>query len=254
MAKPKQQKQSASASASAVLPAVPVVVAEQQQQQQDDEADETTMELLQVDVGDMVKLKQILDETVASTILGQLKEDYRWDNVKLAIMTAACAFAMVAQFAPISFPESRPLLGVCCCLYFLFSGILQFITTFVDQDCILLTKPLDPSSTTATTTTTTTKNNKKNATLLMTNCGVRVRSNLPRFSEYYTVILEFQNVKNSPHVEQKWSVGQFFDVEGMFDEVGLMQAVEELYKRLEAGNYETTTTTASDNADKKKKN
>lgn len=50
------------------------------------EYEEAEMELLQVDVGDMVKLKQILDETVASTLLGTLAEDYRWENVKLSIM------------------------------------------------------------------------------------------------------------------------------------------------------------------------
>lgn len=192
------------------------------------EYEEAEMELLQVDVGDMVKLKQILDETVASTLLGTLAEDYRWDNVKLSIMASACIFAIVAQFSPVPFPESRPLLGVCCCVYFMLSGILQFITTFVDKDCILMTKPLETC---------------KNAHLAQ--YGVRVRSNLPRFSEWYSVNLEFQGMPNTPHVEQKWSVGQFFDVECMFDEVGLMQAVEELYKRLEAGKY--------DDADKKKK-
>jgi len=198
--------------------------------EQEPEVEETEMELLQVDVGDMVKLKQILDETVASTILGELPEDYQWDNVKLGIMTAACLFAIVAQFSPVPFPESRPLLGVCCCVYFMLSGVLQFITTFLDKDCILITKPLETS---------------KNGDLQK--YGVRVRSNLPRFSEHYTVILEYQNMADSPNVEQTWSVGQFFDVEGMFDEVGLMQEVEELYKRLEAGNYDNK------GADKKKK-
>lgn len=231
--KPHVVPASPAAAAAAVLPAVPV------EQYNEDEAvieEEMVMELLQVDVGDVVKLKQILDETVASTVLGHWKEDYRWDNCKLAIMAAACAFAMVAQFAPIPFPESRPLLGVCCCLYFAFSGILQFITTFIDKDCILLTKPLVVE----------TKKGQNNNTLLAKH-GLRVRTNLPRFSEHYSVILEFQNLERSPRVEQTWSVGQFFDVEGMFDEVGLVQAVEELYKRLEAGKYDTS------DADKKKK-
>jgi signal peptidase complex subunit 2 len=74
-----------------------------------------------------------------------------------------------------------------------------------------------------------------------------VRSGLPRFSEYFTVILEYQNMPNSPTVEETWSVGQFFDVEGMFDEMGLMTEIEKLYKRLEAGDYD------SKGADKKKK-
>lgn len=202
--------------------AVPVV---------EDEEDDDELELLQVDVGDMVKLKQILDETVAATILGsELDEEYKWDNIKLGIMGAACIFAMLAQFSPIPFPESRPLLGICCCIYFALSGILQFITTFIDKDCILLTKAVETSS------------NKD-----LQQYGIRVRSSLPRFSEYYTVILEFQDMPNSPCVEETWSVGQFFDVDGMFDEVGLGTVVHELYKKLDAGDY------TDKGADKKKK-
>jgi signal peptidase complex subunit 2 len=43
---------------------------------------------------------------------------------------------------------------------------------------------------------------------------------------------------NTPFVEQKWSVGKFFDVDGMFDEVGLMEAVKQVYQRLEQGQYD----------------
>lgn len=196
-----------------------VPVSKEEETEAGDDDDE--MELLQVDVGDMLKLKQVLDETVAATILEHIQEDYRLDNAKLAVMTIACLFACIAQFAPVPFPESRPILGVCCCLYFVFSGVLQFITTFIDKDCILLTKS---------------SNNTKNKNLQK--FGIRVRTNLPRFSEFYTLILEFQNMPDTPYVEQKWSVGKFFDVDGMFDEVGLMDAVKEVYKRLEAGNYE----------------
>mmetsp|Transcript_21551 Transcript_21551/g.32723 ORF Transcript_21551/g.32723 Transcript_21551/m.32723 type:complete len:222 (+) Transcript_21551:156-821(+) len=196
--------------------AVPVSKEEETEAGDDDE-----MELLQVDVGDMLKLKQVLDETVAATVLEHIQEDYRLDNAKLAVMTIACIFACIAQFAPVPFPESRPILGVCCCLYFVFSGVLQFITTFIDKDCILLTKS---------------SKDAKNKNLQQ--YGIRVRTNLPRFSEFYTLILEFQNMSDTPYVEKKWSVGKFFDVDGMFDEVGLMEAVKEVYKRLEAGNYE----------------
>lgn len=187
----------------------------------DEVDDEDEMELLQVDVGDQVKLKQILDETVASTILELIQEDYYLDNMKLGLMTVACFFACIAQFAPVPFPDSRPILGVCCCLYFTLSGVLQLITTFIDKDCIILTKP-DPAS--------------KNANLKQH--GIRVRTSLPRFSEYFTLILEYQNMPDTPYVTEKWSVGQFFDVEGMFDEVGLMEAVKEVYMRLEAGKYD----------------
>lgn len=190
------------------------------------------LELLQLDVGDQLKLKQIFDETVAATILEHVSEDYRLDNAKLGIMITACSFACVAQFAPVPFPDCRPILGVCCCLYFIFSGILQLITTFIDKDCILLTKPLADS---------------KNA--FHRDYGIRVRTDLPRFSEFYTLYLQFQNMPASPIVEQTWSVGKFLDVDGMFDEVGLVEAVKEVYQRLEAGNYDATVGAA---AEKKK--
>jgi signal peptidase complex subunit 2 len=214
---------------------------------EDGDEDEEEIELLQVDVGDMVKVKQILDETVAATILEHLEEDYYLDNIKLAIMTAACAFAMVAQFAPIPFPESRIVLGMCCCCYFILSGVLQLITTFIDQDSILLTQALSKEESPKGSDDKKKKkpSQVKNKDLLK--YGVRVRSQFPRFSEFYTVILEFQGLENSPSVEQKWSVGQFFDKEGMFDEIGLQIEVDKLYQRLEDGDYDRKSAT-----DKKK--
>jgi len=210
----------------------------------DEDYEEDELELLQVDLGDTVKVKQILDETVAGVILERLGEDHRWDNLKLIIMAAACAFAMVAQFAPVPFPDSRPLLGVCGCAYFILSGVLQFIASFVDEDAILLTKAWDADysldhefddvdDSDKNTTIKQTCNND-----LLKEHGVRVRSSLPRFSEWYTVALEFQIKEKAPYSEQRWSIGKFFDKEGYFDEIGLMQEIETLYDRFEDGQYE----------------
>merc|ERR1711966_640328 len=79
--------------------------------------------------------------------------------------------------------------------------------------------------------------------------GIRVRSQFPRFSEYYTVILEFQG-KDPPSefVKGTWSVGQFFDVNGFFDEEGLVIEIEELYQRFETGKFDKP-----DDESKKKK-
>ena len=208
----------------------------------EEEEDEEEMELLQVDVGDMIKVKQILDETVAASVLEHIDEDYYLDNIKLAIMTAACAFAMVAQFAPIPFPESRIVLGACCCCYFVLSGVLQLITTFVDIDSILITKAMKKDGTNGNDKTKASQVKNKD----LFEYGVRVRSQFPRFSEFYTVVLEFQGREKSPYVEQKWSVGQFFDKEGMFDEVGLQLEVDKLFARLAAADY-------NKDADSKKK-
>jgi signal peptidase complex subunit 2 len=212
----------------------------------DEEEEEEEMELLQVDVGDMLKVKQILDETVAGTILEQIDEDYQFDNFKLVLMAIACAFAMVAQFAPLPFPDSRIVVAVCCVSYFVLSGVLQLITTLIDQDCILVTLPLpedgkkeDPNDIDIIGRTIVRKDPKdiKNNDLFIH--GVRVRSQFPRYSEWYTAILEFEQKKDTPSVEQKWSVGQFFDKEGMFDEIGLQLEVEKLYRRLEDADYDS---------------
>mmetsp|Transcript_9633 Transcript_9633/g.28748 ORF Transcript_9633/g.28748 Transcript_9633/m.28748 type:complete len:252 (-) Transcript_9633:123-878(-) len=224
---------------------------------EDEEEEEEEMELLQVDVGDMIKVKQILDETVAATILEQIDEDYRFDNFKLVLMTVACIFAMIAQFAPLPFPNSRIVIGLCCASYFALSGILQLITTFIDQDCILLTKPLPPEGkkddedggiNEDTGKKIIRKDPKDIESKDLFEYGVRVRSQFPRFSEWYTVILEFEKKENTPRVTQKWSVGQFFDKEGMFDEIGLQLEVEKLYRRLEDADYDSEKSAA----DKKK--
>ena len=201
-----------------------------EEDENDDEEDE--LELLQVDLGDMIKLKQVLDEAVAAAVLERIEEDYGWDNIKLGLMTAACGFAIVAQFAEtiftqVPFPDSRPILGLCCCCYFVLSGILQLITIFVDQDSILLTKP---------------KLSSKNEDLKR--YGIRVRSQFPSFTEYFTIVLEYQkgsseDTNSGPsYVKQRWSVGQFFDKEGFFDEVGLSVEIGKLFNRLEDGTYD----------------
>lgn len=228
----------------------PDAIVEEEEEQEEEEEEEEEMVYLQVDTGDIIKLKQILDETVASTFLEEtilempssasdddnnktiipsknigLSEDHKWNNIKLILMTTACAFAMVAQFAPLPFPESRTVLGICCAAYFVLSGVLQLITTFFDQDCILITKVMDKAPA---------KHNNPD----LTKYGLRIRSSLPRFSEFYTVQIEFQGVENSPFVSKTWSVGQFFDVEGMFDEYGLEDEVELLYRRFVSGKFD----------------
>mmetsp|Transcript_35316 Transcript_35316/g.59956 ORF Transcript_35316/g.59956 Transcript_35316/m.59956 type:complete len:249 (-) Transcript_35316:833-1579(-) len=203
---------------------------------------EEEMELLQVDVGDIIKVKQILDETVAGTIMSedlsahgedvQLEEEYSHDNLKLFLMALACGFAAVAQFGlAADFPKNRLWLGVCCAAYFCISGILQLIMTFIDKDCIMMTKPLKDANMI--------KLVKKSGNKEMDKYGIRVRSQFPRFSEFYAVILEFQG-KDPPSdfVKGTWSVGQFFDVEGFFDEEGLMIEIENLYQRFEAGKFD----------------
>jgi hypothetical protein len=94
-----------------------------------------------IETGDSVKVKQVLDDaTIKAVELAGFDINYHWENMKLLMMFISCVFAMIAQFYPIPFPESRPLLAICCAMYFIISTVLQGIVTFVDKDTILFTK------------------------------------------------------------------------------------------------------------------
>lgn len=67
--------------------------------------------------------------------------NFTMENIKLALMFFACLSALCAQFYPMPFPSSIPLLMVCCAIYFIISMVLSGIVTFIDKDTIILTKP-----------------------------------------------------------------------------------------------------------------
>lgn len=94
-----------------------------------------------IETGDSVKVKQVLDDaTMAAITDAGFEANYSWDNFKLLLMFLSCVFAMIAQFYPMPFPASRPLLFFCCACYFIISSVLQFIVVFVDKDIIMFTR------------------------------------------------------------------------------------------------------------------
>jgi hypothetical protein len=94
-----------------------------------------------IETGDSVKVKQVLDDALMAAITDTgFEANYSWDNMKLLLMFLSCVFAMVAQFYPLPFPESRILLFCCCAAYFIISFVLQIIVVFVDKDTIMFTK------------------------------------------------------------------------------------------------------------------
>jgi signal peptidase complex subunit 2 len=95
-----------------------------------------------IETGDSVKVKQVLDDATMEAIRQYgYESNYFSENLKIFLMFLSCAFAMTAQFYPIPFPKSRPLLGLCCAAYFILSSVLQFIVTFIDKETIMITKP-----------------------------------------------------------------------------------------------------------------
>ena len=94
-----------------------------------------------IETGDSIKVKQVLDDATLEAVKeAGIPINYGSENLKLLLMFLSCVSACIAQFYPIPFPKSRPLLGVCCAAYFILSTILQYIITFVDKDTIIITQ------------------------------------------------------------------------------------------------------------------
>jgi signal peptidase complex subunit 2 len=173
-----------------------------------------------IDTGDSVKVKQVMDEITVETVKEMgFEPNWYWDNMKLFLMAVSCVFALVAQFYPTPFPDSRPLLGVCCAGYFILSTVLQYIITFIDKDTVFISQPND-----------------------VYNRGVRVRTDFPRFSDTFTLSIEDDggvDFQASVKTTAKMYVGKYFTEEGDFDQVGLAMDTMKVIRYFLAKKYKT---------------
>jgi len=140
-----------------------------EEEEEEEEGDETPPVPHKIETGDSIKVKQVLDDSTMDAVVSLCGHaaDYRLENLKLFFMFLSCVFAMVAQFYPIPFPASRPLLGVCCASYGILSTVLQYMITFVDKDTILLT------------------NSSKDHPL-----ALRIRTSFPRFQDEFVLTVQ----------------------------------------------------------------
>lgn len=171
-----------------------------------------------IETGDSVKVKQVLDDaTVEGIEKVGYTPNYSWENLKLFLMFLSCVFAMVAQFYPMPFPQSRPLLGICCAAYFVLSSVLQLMITFIDQDTIIITKQHAE-----------------------TGLVLRIRTSFARFQEHFTLIIQGKDPK-SPCTTAQMYVGRYFTAKGEFDEDGYCQDLQKTIKRYEQKLYKEFT-------------
>lgn len=178
-----------------------------------------------IETGDSVKVKQVFDDSTIECLNEKTEYpvDYGPENIKMILMFVSCLFAMIAQFYPIPFPESRPLLGVCCAGYFILSGVLQFIITVIDVDLV------------ATTLAKKTKDANKFPPLM-------IRTRFEKYQEWLYVIIHYASDKNDEKVNDKIStgkmyVGKYFTEEGEFLENIYHRDLITHIKRFEEGKY-----------------
>lgn len=172
----------------------------------------------QIETGDSVKVKQVLDETTVETIIELgYRMNYSWDNIKLLIMVVSCVFAMTAQFYPLPFPDSRLLLGVCCAAYFVLSGVLQFMITFIDKKTIMSTLAQDGTP------------------------ALQIDTSFERFQEYFTFAVIPLDAKgkgdemNPKATRAKMYVGRYFTEDGFYDQVGFAREIEKVMHMYSSG-------------------
>jgi|TARA_B110000208_G_C11513978_1_gene338078 hypothetical protein len=167
-----------------------------------------------VDICDQTAVRHCIDESCASYIIEEMKlvEDQKSSNLKLKIMTFACLIALLAQFFPLNkFWFGRYLVGFCCAMYFVASGILQLVFWFVDKDIVLTTLP-DP------------KNGDK---------VLRLRTNMERHKTDCLLIVETLTKEGEligKATEKTVAIADYFNEQGEFYEAALDAVMADLVK------------------------
>jgi len=185
---------------------------------------------LTIETGDSVKVKQVLDDSTILYVTEKLgyEADFSSDNWKLGLMFTACCFALGAQFCPIPFPESRMIVGACCASYFILSGVVQYIISFVDCERILATKVGKAYV---------------EGQIVTREAPLTFRTKFDRFQEWFNFIIHRTGDKGEGGEENpnrsigEMYVGRYFTAGGEFDEERWHADVLTHIKRFEAGKY-----------------
>lgn len=163
-----------------------------------------------VDKWDSSQVKNVLDEMAKQILLQHFKYDE--SNLLVDIRLFLCALPVASAFFALiydflhPFPESAPVLKLCVYAYIVLIIILTLYTSFVESNTILIAYKRGP--------------NKK------TKIKIKLISKMKRFDDQYTLILETPKNKNS------WtkSVGNYFDVNGLFVQDKFERDVVKLHK------------------------
>ena len=193
-----------------------------------------------IETGDSIKVKQVLDESLLECLQDELGYDidYKNDNIKMLLMFIASCFALTAQFYPLPFPKNRILIGICVGIYFFISGILQFIITFIDKNHIIKTAYMNKSYVHG--------NVHGNGKILPIRESILFSSVLEKYEYYYKLNLHAVNTSdeydvngngNSKVTVGEFYIGKYFTETGDFDEKRYWIDIKSLIKLYCNGKY-----------------
>jgi len=190
-------------------------------------------------LGDTATIKRLLDDAAIDVLLNDQDmgyvEDTSMSNLKLLIGFSAVGASLLSHVYPAPFPRNWWCLLFCCAFYFIMSGVLQLLLTFIELESILLLR-VDQKSKVSRDVR-----------------GLNVSSSFPRFQNMYTLAItpvpgsgrgvvalarsppfrpDLPEGNDSPHcLQQAWPVEHYFDEEGVFAEESFMEAVKEFLQR-----------------------
>jgi len=184
-------------------------------------------------LGDSGTMKRLMDDAAINVMLDNedglgYEEDTSLSNLKLVIGFASVGASLVSHAYPATFPKNWWVLLWCVTFYFVGSGILQFMLSFMELESILLVS------------------GKKDAQGRRRS-GLNMHSHFPRFQEMYTLGVtmlpkgslslafapQFNPAETGPHNRQ-WSVAEFFDENEIFHEESFEREVKAFLLEYEA--------------------
>lgn len=102
-----------------------------------------TSNQVKVNLSDATQIKNALDDCLIKFLESQsYVQDYTISNWQLLLGILSVMFALTAQYFPLEFPHNYYVLLVCCTSYFILSGILTFISSYIEKDFIMFSKPI----------------------------------------------------------------------------------------------------------------
>eukprot|EP01119_Soliformovum_irregulare_P003196 TRINITY_DN13533_c0_g1_i1.p1 TRINITY_DN13533_c0_g1~~TRINITY_DN13533_c0_g1_i1.p1 ORF type:complete len:198 (-),score=55.61 TRINITY_DN13533_c0_g1_i1:4-564(-) len=169
----------------------------------------TVPERTKINLCDPGAIKRVLDDAITKYFMEELclGEETSLSNIKLILGFISVSLALTAQFYPAPFPENYYVLLICCPIYFVLSGILQYIATYKEKEYILFTMPTGPG--------------KK---------GIKVRASLPKYSYDFTVGITPIDGNESQETKMTKSIGVWFDEEGKFYNEIFSQDLSKLFE------------------------
>jgi len=153
-------------------------------------------EVQKINLCDPGAIKRVIDDTITKYMLEDLGyiEQTSLANVKLFLGIISVSLALTAQFYPAPFPENLHVLLICCPIYFVLSGILQYMASYMERNFMLFALTKDRFNP----------------------MEIQIFTKFPKYSYDFTIGISKNGTPDDKAITITKSVGKWFDKTGFF--------------------------------------